>query len=119
MIEGAHAGVGLGHEFLRHVERTKILVHLVEPTPMDGSDPIENYHNIRAELELYDESLGKRPEIVVITKCELPDASAAGELLEESLGRPVMQISAVTGQSLPQLIASILEQLEKLQNEPA
>ncbi|MCH7987984.1 MAG: GTPase ObgE [Planctomycetes bacterium] len=117
LIEGAHAGVGLGHEFLRHVERTKILVHLVEPTPMDGSDPIENYHKIRKELELYDESLGKRPEIVVITKCELPDASAAGELLEETLGRPVMQISAVTGQSLPQLIAAILDQLENPQNE--
>jgi GTP-binding protein len=119
LIEGAHAGVGLGHEFLRHVERTKILVHLVEPTPMDGSDPIENYHNIRAELELYDESLGNRPEIAVITKCELPDASAAVELLEESLGRSVMQISAVTGQDLPLLIAAILEQLEKLQSEPA
>ena len=85
---------------------------------MDGTDPIENYHNIRAELELYDESLGKRPEIVVITKCELPDASAASELLEESLGRPVMQISAVTGQSLPQLVSEVLDQLEKLQSEP-
>ena len=80
LIEGAHAGVGLGHEFLRHVERTKVLVHLVEPTPLDGSDPIENYLKIREELKLYDESLSERPELVVITKCELPDAAAAAEL---------------------------------------
>lgn len=118
LIEGAHAGVGLGHEFLRHVERTKILVHLVEPDPMDGSDPVENYHKIREELRLYDATLAERPEIVVITKSELPDAEAAVELLSESLGEStkVMQISAVTGQGLPPLISKILEQLEGLED---
>ena len=60
LIEGAHTGVGLGHEFLRHVERAGILVHVVEPAPLDGSDPVTNYKKIRQELSLYDESLGTR-----------------------------------------------------------
>src|SRR5213075_2543389 len=64
LIEGAHAGAGLGHEFLRHIERAGILVHLVEPLPADGSDPLANYRAVRHELEEYDPKLGERPEIV-------------------------------------------------------
>lgn len=112
LIEGAHSGVGLGHEFLRHVERTKVFVHLVEPMPMDGSDPIDNYRNIRDELRKYDATLMERPEIVVVTKCELPDADDVAELLSEEIGRPVMKISAVTGQALPELTKQILDHLE-------
>ena len=72
LIEGASQGVGLGHDFLKHIERAGILVHLVEPFPMDQTDPIENYHSIRRELEQYSEQLKDRPEIVVVTKSELP-----------------------------------------------
>src|SRR5437868_95736 len=64
LIEGAHAGTGLGHEFLRHVERTRVLVHLVEPLPSDGSDPLMNYQTIRRELELHSDSLARKPELV-------------------------------------------------------
>ena len=118
LIEGAHAGVGLGHEFLKHVERTRVLVHMVEPSPADGSNPVENYHKIREELKLYDPALLERPEIVCVTKAELPDAEPAAELLEESLGRPVLQISAVTGKNLPELIRRLLESLETVSAEP-
>jgi len=118
LIEGAHSGLGLGHEFLKHVERTKILVHLVEPQPVDGSDPIENYRAIREELRLYDAELAGRPEIPVITKCELPDAETAAELLEEELGRPVLRLSAVTGQGLRQLVDDILARLRELNEAP-
>ena len=111
LIEGASEGVGLGHEFLRHVERTRVFVHLVEPTPMDGTDPIENYQNIREELLLYDAELSKRSELIVVTKCELPDAAAVAELLAEDTGRSVMQISAVTGKGLPDLTQAILKML--------
>ncbi len=112
LIEGAHAGVGLGHEFLKHVQRTRVLVHLVEPSPMDQTDPIENYHQIREELRLYDPDLAVRPELVVITKCELPDAPAAAELLSESLGHEVLQISAATGQGLPEFVRRVAAMLK-------
>lgn len=118
LIEGAHAGVGLGHEFLKHVERTKALIHLVEPSPDDQTDPVENYLQIREELRLYDEELAKRPELVVVTKCELADADAAAALLEERIKRPVLKISAVTGRGLPQLLQATVRLLDQLA-EPA
>ncbi len=111
LIEGAHEGVGLGHEFLKHVQRTRVLVHLVEPTPMDQSDPIDNYRQIRDELRLYDASLAERPEIVAVSKCELPDAAPCAELLRELLGGEVLQISAATGQGLDELTRRIITAL--------
>src|ERR1700730_14086116 len=71
LIEGAHSGVGLGHEFLRHVERTRVLVHLVEPLPPDDSDPVKNYWVVRRELEMHGSDLASKPEIVAVTKAEL------------------------------------------------
>jgi GTP-binding protein len=112
LIEGAHAGVGLGLEFLRHVERARILVHLVEPTPIDGTDPVRNYRTIRGELEQYNASLVRRPEIVVVSKCELPGASDVQLQLADQLGREVLPISAVTGQGLNQLTAAIARRLD-------
>ncbi len=111
LIEGAHAGVGLGHEFLKHVERTRVLVHLVEPAPQDGTDPLDNYANIREELRLHDPRLLERPEIVCISKSELPDAEAAAELLGEQLGRDVHRISAVTGGGLKELTDRVFDVL--------
>jgi GTP-binding protein len=111
LIEGAHEGVGLGHEFLRHVERAGILVHLIEPTPMDGSDPIHNYHAIRDELRQYNEQLVQRPEIVVVTKSELPGAQDIRDQLASQLNREVLLVSAVTGQNLNQLTNNITRQL--------
>ena len=77
LIEGAHAGLGLGHEFLRHVERTSLLVHLVEAVPLDGSDPVQNYRTIRNELIQYSKALADRPELVVMTKMDVTDSEAA------------------------------------------
>lgn len=112
LIEGAHEGIGLGHEFLKHVERSGILVHLVEPMPTDGSDPLDNYRAIRQELELHDTTLAQRPEILCVTKCELPDAEAVCELMQEELGLTPLQISAVTGTNLNKLIAEIVRHLD-------
>jgi GTP-binding protein len=112
LIEGASEGVGLGHEFLRHVMRAGILVHLVEPMPGDGSDPSENYRAIRAELEKYDADLGRRAEIVAVTKADLPGAEELREKLAGELGRDVLLISAVTGQGLNDLVGAIAKQLQ-------
>src|SRR5262245_54796939 len=104
LIEGAHAGAGLGHEFLRHIERAGILVHLVEPLPADGSDPLENYRVIRAELAQYDQKLAERPEILVVSKAELPGAGELRDSLATESGQDVVLISAVTGEGLNHLV---------------
>lgn len=113
LIEGAHAGVGLGHEFLRHVERAGLIVHVVEPQPVDGTDPLANYRSIRDELVRYDEELGKRPEIVVVSKSELPDAEEVRGILAQEIGRDVIAVSAVTGQGLNTLLARIVTELDR------
>ncbi|HTN75113.1 MAG TPA: GTPase, partial [Pirellulaceae bacterium] len=115
LIEGAHAGVGLGHEFLRHIERAGILVHLVEPLPTDGSDPLENYHTIRSELSQYNQELVERPEIIAVTKCELSNAQEIRDQIAADTGREVLLISAVTGQGLNQLMRRVVQVL----NPPA
>ncbi len=104
LIEGAHSGAGLGHEFLRHVERTRVLVHLVEPLPMDGSDPVKNYQAIREELQLYDIDLADRPEVIAVSKAELPDAEQVCKQLAKTTGQEVLLFSSVTGQGLKALM---------------
>lgn len=112
LIEGAHLGWGLGHEFLRHVERAGVLVHLVEPEPVDGSDPCHNYQAIRGELLQYNALLGERPELVVVSKAELPGADEVRVQLERQIGREVLSISAVTGLGLNRLTAAIARLLD-------
>jgi GTPase len=114
LIEGAHEGHGLGHEFLRHVERTRLLVHLVDAMPTDGSDPVANYRTIRSELEKYSPALAARPEVLVITKLDLTGADEARERIAAELCRDVLPISAVTGKGLPILIGRIADLLAEL-----
>ena len=117
LIEGAHKGAGLGHEFLRHVERTCVLVHLVEPAPADQSDPLDNYEQIRQELEKYNPQLTERPEILCVTKAELPDAETCAELLRKTSGRDVHLISAVTGRGIARLHEMVIQRLNELDND--
>jgi len=112
LIEGAHEGIGLGHEFLKHIQRSGVLIHLIEPDPMDGTDPMGNYRGIRDELAQYDEGLGQRPEIVCITKAELPTASEVHEKFVAELETPPLLISAVTGQGLNQLTTAVGQLLD-------
>ena len=109
LIEGAHAGVGLGHDFLRHVERTRTLVHLVECTPLAGSDPAQNYRVIRRELELFNPALAAKSELVVLTKMDLTDSVATLEKFSQEIEQPVIGISAVTGRGLAELVERMYE----------
>ena len=104
LIEGAHQGAGLGHEFLRHIERTRILVHILDILPTDESDPVENYKKINNELAMYSKVLADKPQIVVLNKIDLdPEGDIAGDI-EKRLGlEKVYKISAVAGQGLVEL----------------
>lgn len=118
LIEGAHAGAGLGHEFLRHVERTRVLVHLVEPSPMDGSDPMENYRAIREEIQQYDVDLADRPELVAVSKAELPGTEEVRQQLAEATGSEVLLFSSVTGQGLNELVRDANQLLRSELQQP-
>jgi GTP-binding protein len=119
LIEGAAQGVGLGHEFLRHVERTRVLVHLVEPFPTDESDPVENYRTIRKELSLYSLPLAEKPEVVCVSKAELTDSEPVRDRLAAELGQEVLLISSVTGQGLAQLVGRVAQTIAELKRTEA
>ena len=118
LIEGAHEGHGLGHEFLRHVERTRVLVHLVDAVPLDGSDPVANYRAIRKELELYSPALANRPELLVVTKLDMTGSTEAAERIQHELCREALTISAVSGKGIPQLIHRVADMLDQLAVPP-
>ena len=107
LIEGASEGVGLGHDFLRHIQRAGVILHLVEPAPLDGTDPIRNYKAIRRELENFDEELGRRTEIVAVTKNDLPQGVEVQKRFKDELGIDAFLISAVTGYGLKALVDKI------------
>ena len=119
LIEGAAQGVGLGHEFLRHVERTRVLIHLVEPFPADDADPVHNYHAIRKELREYAVPLDGKPEVVCVSKAELTGAAEVRDTLAADLGREVLLISAVTGQGMQTLIGRVTQMIADLKREEA
>jgi GTP-binding protein len=110
IIEGAHDGAGLGHRFLRHVERTRILLHLLDPTRTHDSDPIRDYETLNRELALFDPELAQKPQIVVINKLDLTDVRDLLSTVEEYFQEkqiPVFPISAVTGEGIPALLDEI------------
>ena len=96
------------------MERTRVLVHLVEPLPADGSDPLANYQTVKRELELYSNVLPTKPEIVVVSKAELTGAEEVRQRLERELNREVLAISAVTGKGLAQLVGAISAKLQAM-----
>ena len=110
IIEGAHEGAGLGHRFLRHVERSRILLHLLDPCRTHDSDPLKDYETLNRELALFDPELAEKPQIIVINKLDLPDVQALlPEIVPyfEKLGLKVFPVSAVTGEGIPALLDEI------------
>ncbi|TWT43946.1 GTPase Obg [Phycisphaerae bacterium RAS1] len=122
LIEGAHRGVGLGDAFLKHIERTRVIVHLIDLHPPEGGPtPVEAYHIIRRELESYSAELGRRRELIVANKLDLSDSDAALCDLREALGANLLGISGVSGAGLRELgesIWSIVDEVRKTEPPP-
>jgi len=110
IIEGAHDGAGLGHRFLRHVERTRILLHLLDPCRTHDSNPLNDYETLNRELALFNPELSEKPQIIVINKIDLPDVQALLPEIApyfEQLGLKVFPVSAATGEGIPALLDEI------------
>jgi GTP-binding protein len=120
LIEGAHEGAGLGHEFLRHIERTKVLVHLLDGA---AEDPLQNLDDINEELRLFNPQLASKPQLVVLNKMDLPQAQELWPVVEKAVKRrgvPVCSISAVTGSGVREMLYQVLQLLDSLpEEEPA
>ncbi|NIA17193.1 MAG: GTPase ObgE [Planctomycetes bacterium] len=117
LIEGAHNGAGLGHDFLRHIERTRIIVHLLDIDPADGSDVLENYEKIRAELTMHSETLGQKYEIIVLNKTDLdPDGEKIKEL-QKCFASETVAISAVTGNGIKQLCEILWQKVQQIKTK--
>jgi GTP-binding protein len=114
LIEGAYAGAGLGHEFLRHIERTRIIIHLLDGA---AADPLADYESINEELALFDPELARKPQLVVLNKMDLPQAQALWPSVKKVMkaqGQKAMSISAVTGEGVKEMLRSVAEMLASL-----
>ncbi|MCL2061734.1 MAG: GTPase ObgE [Firmicutes bacterium] len=114
LIEGASSGAGLGFEFLRHIERTRLLVHLVDISGSEGRDPVQDYRTIRAELNGYCEKLSEIPEIVVLNKCDLLQDKSQIKQFEKAVKVKPLQIVGAIAEGTEQLIAEIYKKLQTL-----
>ena len=116
LIEGASEGVGLGHEFLRHVDRCRLIIHVVDVSGSEGRDPKEDFEIINRELKNFSEDLAKRPQIIAANKCDMatPEQIADFKAFAEKQGLPVFEISAATTQGTKELIDAAYRELEKL-----
>ncbi|MEE1159803.1 MAG: GTPase ObgE, partial [Atopobiaceae bacterium] len=121
LIEGASEGRGLGHQFLRHIERTALILHLIDLTGgYEDRDPVQDYRAINAELDAYAHELAERPQIVVANKCDMPDTDVAVEVLREVVeqdGREFFVISAVTGEGIDRLVSETARQVAELRSQ--
>ena len=116
LIEGASDGVGLGHEFLRHVERCRLIIHVVDASGMEGRDPIEDYETIQTELERFSEDLAKRPQLLAANKCDLatPEQIDRLKAYAAEKGIPFFPISAATTQGTAELVQATASRLAEL-----
>ncbi|RCW66416.1 GTPase ObgE [Saliterribacillus persicus] len=116
LIEGAHEGVGLGHQFLRHVERTRVVVHVIDMASSEGRDPYEDYLTINEELKAYDPTILERPQIIVANKMDIPEAQDQLELFKEQLDDNVQiyPISTITREGIQDLLFAVADKLDSI-----
>lgn len=120
LIEGAHAGVGLGHQFLRHIERTRVIVHVIDMAAAEGRDPYEDYLTINRELQEYNLRLTERPQVIVANKMDMPDAEENLQIFKEKLQEdyPIFPISAISRKGLRDLLFAVADKIEETPEFP-
>lgn len=120
LIEGAHQGAGLGHQFLRHIERTRVIVHVVDMAGTEGRDPYDDWVKINEELKQYSPVLMERPQLIAANKMDLPEAKENLEIFRGKSGNayPIHPISAVTGEGIQELLYAIADLLDQIPAEP-
>ncbi|WMT40116.1 GTPase ObgE [Paenibacillus sp. D2_2] len=124
LIEGAHEGIGLGHEFLRHVERTRLIVHVVDMAGSEGRDPFDDWQKINAELEQYNAELAKRPQIIVANKMDIPEAADNLKEFRKQIGEinpelEILEMSSLTRQGVQDVLYKAADLLEQIPEAPA
>ncbi|HJF85619.1 MAG TPA: Obg family GTPase CgtA, partial [Megamonas hypermegale] len=115
LIEGASEGVGLGHDFLRHIERTKVIIHVLDASGIEGRDPVEDFYKINKELELYSAKLAKRHQVIAANKMDLPQSAENLKRIEEMAqkeGLEVYPVSAATKEGLGDLMRRVYQMLQ-------
>jgi GTP-binding protein len=117
LIEGSHKGAGLGIEFLRHIERTRIIVHILDIMPPDGSDPSANYKKIRKELEKYSKELAGKEEVIVANKIDLDPEGKIAEKLKKKLKKEIYPISAVAGTGVKNLTELLWKKVREIKSK--
>lgn len=126
LIEGAHEGIGLGHEFLRHVERTKVIIHVIDMSATDGRDPFDDWLKINNELKLYNEKLAERPQIIAVNKMDMPQSEDNLQLFLEQLKEQdannehiIVPVSSLTKTGIQELLYKAADLLEKVEEQIA
>ena len=114
LIEGAHTGHGLGDEFLRHIERTRVICQVVDMAPLSGPDPVSAYRTIRRELDLYSRELARKPHVIAANKMDLTDATENLRALKRAVKAPVFPISAATGLGLRPLLTALARMVQRI-----
>jgi len=113
LIEGAHQGAGLGHRFLKHIERTRILLHLIDAQAIDQEQPLAAMDTVNRELTLYNPALGDKPQLIVLNKLDLPEAVQKAEIFRQALpGREIVLISAQTAEGIARLTSKLTQLLD-------
>ena len=117
LIQGAHEGRGLGMQFLRHIERTRLLVHLVDMAAVDGRDPVEAFQQVNRELSAYNPALATCPQVLVANKMDLPQAQDGLARFRLAVSEPILPISCATMMGIPRLTRAIWQRLHDIPRE--
>ena len=118
LIKGASLGEGLGDKFLKHIQRTRVIAHVIDMSAMEGRNPVEDYKIINKELEDFDKDLIKKPQIIIANKMDLPGASDNLNKFKDAIKKPVYEVSAITNTGLDKALVAIADELDKIKEKP-